>query len=93
MCVQRLAPIPAGKSQNVTNKSCYNCLRGVKNAQGYLMTSGVLGTFEPRMYPSSGYFLVVAKTGTYYNVDFAIHIRTSIEIDHYRLRIKVIYFV
>ena len=28
-CVQRLAPIPAGESQD---KSCYICLRGDKNA-------------------------------------------------------------
>ena len=26
--VQRLAPIPAGESQNVTNKNCSICLRG-----------------------------------------------------------------
>ena len=26
-CVQRLAPIPAGESQDVTNKSCSICLR------------------------------------------------------------------
>ena len=26
--VQRLAPIPAGESQDVTNKSCSICLRG-----------------------------------------------------------------
>ena len=30
--VQRLTPIPAGKSINVTNKSCCICLRGDKNA-------------------------------------------------------------
>ena len=30
--VRRLAPIPAGELQNVTNKSCYICLRDDKNA-------------------------------------------------------------
>ena len=30
--VQRPTPIPAGESINVTNKSCYICLRGDKNA-------------------------------------------------------------
>ena len=30
-CVRRLAPIPAGESQDVTNKSCSICLRGDKN--------------------------------------------------------------
>ena len=32
LCVQRLAPIPAGESQYVTNKSCYICFMGDKNA-------------------------------------------------------------
>ena len=27
-CVRRLAPIPSGESQDVTNKSCSICLRG-----------------------------------------------------------------
>ena len=27
VCVRRLAPIPAGESQDVTNKSCSICLR------------------------------------------------------------------
>ena len=27
LCVRRLAPIPAGESQDVTNKSCSICLR------------------------------------------------------------------
>jgi hypothetical protein len=31
-CVRRLAPIPAGESQDVTNKSCSICLRRDKNA-------------------------------------------------------------
>ena len=31
-CVRRLAPIPAGESQDVTNKSCSICLMGDKNA-------------------------------------------------------------
>ena len=31
-CVRRLAPIPAGESQDVTNTSCSICLRGDKNA-------------------------------------------------------------
>jgi len=32
LCVRRLATIPAGESQDVTNKSCSICLRGDKNA-------------------------------------------------------------
>ena len=31
-CVRRLAPIPAGESQDVTNKSCSICLMGDKKA-------------------------------------------------------------
>ena len=30
-CVRRLAPIPAGESQDVNNESCSICLRGDKN--------------------------------------------------------------
>ena len=46
-CVRRLAPIPAGESQDVTNKSCYIHLRGDKNALGvthreYILRAAVL---------------------------------------------------
>jgi hypothetical protein len=47
--VQRLAPILAGESQDVTNKVVPYVL-GV--------TPGIPGAPEPRMYPRSGYFLV-----------------------------------
>ena len=59
-CVRRLAPIPAGESQDVTNKSCYICLRGDKNALRVIsLTPGVPGPPESRMYPRSEYFLVI----------------------------------
>ena len=32
LCVRILVLIPPGKSENVTNKKCYICLRGEKNA-------------------------------------------------------------
>ena len=47
-CVRRLAPIPAGESQDV-----------VPYVVG--LTPGVPGAPEPRMYPRSGYFLVLNK--------------------------------
>ena len=49
--VRRLAPIPAGESQDVTNNSCSICLR----------VPGVPGAPEPRMYQRSRYFLVNIK--------------------------------
>ena len=41
--VKTLAPIPAGESQNVTNKSCSICLRGDKKA----LSPGVPGALKP----------------------------------------------
>ena len=59
LCVRRLAPIPAGESQDVTNKSCFPYVLGVTKMPSDPMTPGVPGALEPRMYPRSGYFLVI----------------------------------
>ena len=55
VCLRRLAPIPAGESQDVTNKSCSVCLRGDKN--DLWVTLGVPGVPKPWMYSRSGYYL------------------------------------
>ena len=47
VCVRRLAPIPAGKSQDVTNKRSFICLRGDKNVLG--ATPEVPAAREPRI--------------------------------------------
>ena len=61
LCVQRLAPIPAGESQDVKIKIVAYVLGVTKCPQGYPMTPEVPGALEPRIYLRSGYFLVSDK--------------------------------
>ena len=76
-CVQRLAPISAGESQDVTKKSCSICLRGEKMPSGLPHDPWVPGAPEPRMYPCSGYFLVINEMMQQQFTNFVVWISTE----------------